>query len=169
MFKLVLEMPEEPEIKLLTHIGSQKKQESSRKISTSVSLAMLKPLTVCVTTNCGKFYKRWEYLTTLPVSWETCIQVKKQVRTGHGKWTASKLGKDFIKALYCHPAYLTYMKSTSCEMSGWMKHKLELRLLVEIQLPQICRWHHPYGRKWRGTKEPFDESEREEWKNWLKI
>ena len=46
--------------------------------------------------------------------------------------TGSKLGKEYIKAVYCHPAYLTYMQSTSCEMPGWMKHKLESRLLEEI-------------------------------------
>ena len=46
--------------------------------------------------------------------------------------TGSKLGKEYIKAIYCHVAYLTYMQSTSCEMSGWMNHKLESRLLGEI-------------------------------------
>ena len=45
------------------------------------------------------------------------------------QWTGSKLGKEYVKAVYCHPAYLTYMQSTSCEMLGWMKHKLESRLL----------------------------------------
>ena len=48
------------------------------------------------------------------------------------QWTGSKLGKEYIKAVYCHPAYLTSMQSTSCEMLGWMKHKLESRLLGEI-------------------------------------
>ena len=47
------------------------------------------------------------------------------VRTGHEQQTVSKLGKEYIKAVYCHPAYLTYMQSTSCEMLDWMKHKLE--------------------------------------------
>ena len=60
------------------------------------------------------------------------------------------------------------MQSTSSEMLGWKKHKLESRLLGEYQSPQICRWHHPYSRKWRGTKKPLDESERGEWKIWLK-
>ena len=64
MFKLDLEKAEEPEIKLPTSDGSQKKQESSRKTSTSALLAMQKPLTVWITTNCGKFLKRWEYQTT---------------------------------------------------------------------------------------------------------
>ena len=64
MFKLVLEKAEEPEIKLPTSTGSCKKQESSRKTSTSTLLTMPKPLTVWITTNCGKFFKRWEYQTT---------------------------------------------------------------------------------------------------------
>ena len=69
---------EEQEIKLPTFVGSSRKQESSRKTSTSPLLTMPKPLTVCITTNCGKFWKRWEYQTTLPTSWEICMQVKKQ-------------------------------------------------------------------------------------------
>jgi len=78
MFKLDLEKPEEPKIKLPTFIGSSKKQEGSRKTSTSALLAMPKPLTVWITTNCGKFFKRWEYQTTWPASWEICMQIKKQ-------------------------------------------------------------------------------------------
>ena len=54
------------------------------------------------------------------------------VRTGHGTTTGSKLVKEFVKAEYCHFAYLTYMQTTSCEMLGWMNHKLEPRLLGEI-------------------------------------
>ena len=72
------EKAEEPEIKLPTSTGSLKKQESSRKTSTFALLIMTKPLTVWLTTNCGKFWKRWEYQTTWPASWETCMQVKKQ-------------------------------------------------------------------------------------------
>ena len=64
MFKMDLEKMEEPEIKLPTSIGLSNKQKNSRKISTSASLTMLKPLTVWITTNCGKFFKRWEYQTT---------------------------------------------------------------------------------------------------------
>ena len=78
MFKLDLKKAEEPEIKLPTSIESYKKQENSRKTSTSVSLTMWKPLTVWITTNCGKFLKRWEYQSTWPASWEICMQVKKQ-------------------------------------------------------------------------------------------
>ena len=61
------------------------------------------------------------------------MQVKKQEIEPDMKQTGSKLGKEYIKAVYCHPAYLTYMKSTSCEIMGWKKHKLESRLLGEIQ------------------------------------
>ena len=64
MFKLVLEKAEEPEIKLPISAGSWKKQESSRKTSISALLTMPKPLTVWITINCGKFFKRWEYQTT---------------------------------------------------------------------------------------------------------
>ena len=78
MFKLVLEKAEEPEIKLPTSAGSSKKQESSRKTSTSALLTMPKPLTVWITINCGKFWKRWEYQTTWPASWDICMQVRKQ-------------------------------------------------------------------------------------------
>ena len=78
MFKLHLEKAEEPDIRLPTSVGLSKKQESSRKTSTSALLTTPKPLTVWITTNCGKFLKRWEYQTTLPASWETCMQVKKQ-------------------------------------------------------------------------------------------
>ena len=75
---LDLEKAEEPEIKMPISIGSQKKQENSRKTSTSASLTKPKTLTVWITTNCGKFFKSWEYQTILPASWEICMQVKKQ-------------------------------------------------------------------------------------------
>ena len=78
MFRQDLEKAEEPEINLRTSTGSSKKQRSSRKTSTSALLNTPKPLTVWITTNCGKFFKRWEYQTPWPVSWEICIQVKKQ-------------------------------------------------------------------------------------------
>ena len=78
MFQLVLEKAEEPEIKLPTSSGSWKKQESSRKIPISALLTMPKPLTVWITIKCRKFWKRWEYQTTWPASWETYLQGRKQ-------------------------------------------------------------------------------------------
>ena len=63
------------------------------------------------------------------------MQVKEQqLELDMEQWTGSKLEKDYVKAVYCHPAYLTYMQSISCEMPGWMKHKLESRLLGEISI-----------------------------------
>ena len=91
MFKLVLEKAEEPDIKLPTSTGSWKKHESSRKTSISALLTMPRPKNIyfcfidyanafdCVDhNNCGKFWKRWEYQTTWPASWETYMQVRKQ-------------------------------------------------------------------------------------------
>ena len=78
MYKLDLEKAEEPEIKLPTLVGSWKKPRNFRKASTSASLTMLRPLTVWITANCGKFLMRQEYQTTSHVSWENCKQVKKK-------------------------------------------------------------------------------------------
>ena len=91
-------------------------KESSKKTSTAL-LTMPKPLTVWITTNCGKFFKRWKYQMTWPASWEICMQVKKQqLQLDMKQQTGSKSGKEYVKAVYCHPACLTYMQSTSWEM-----------------------------------------------------
>ena len=133
--QLDLEKAEDSEIKLPTSVGSSKKQENTRKISTSALLIKPKPLTVWTTINCGKFWKSWEYQTTWPASWKVCMQLKKQqLEPDMEQWTGSKSWKEYIKAVYCHPAYLTSMQSTLCEMPGWMKHKLESRLLGEISI-----------------------------------
>ena len=108
MLKLVLEKTEEPEIKLPASTGSSKKQESYRKTSIFDLLTMPKPLTVWITRNCGKFWKRWEYQTTWPASWETYMQVRKQqLELYMEQQTGSKQEKEYIKAVYCQPAYLT--------------------------------------------------------------
>ena len=81
---------------------------------------------VWIITNSGKFWKRWEYQTTWPASSEICMQVKKQqLKLDMEQRTGSKLGKKYVKAVYCNHAYLTYMQSISCEMLDWMKHKLD--------------------------------------------
>ena len=90
MFKLDLEKAEEPEIKLSTSVISLKKQESSRKTSTSALLTTPKPWTVWIITNSGKLFKRWEYYTTWPASWEICMQVKEQQLALDMKQTGSK-------------------------------------------------------------------------------
>ena len=110
-----------------------KKAREFQKKSTSALLNMPKPLTAWITTNCGKFWKRWEYQTTWPPSWEICVHLRKQQLELDTKQQAgSKSRKEYIKTVYCHPAYLTYMQSTSWETLDWKKHKLESRLLGEI-------------------------------------
>ena len=107
MFKLVLEKAEEPEIKLPTSAGSWKKQKSSRKTSISALLTMPK-FWLCGSQQTGKFFKRWEYQTTWPVSWEICMQANKQQLELHmEQQTGAKSGKEYVKAVFWHPAYLT--------------------------------------------------------------
>ena len=148
MFKLVLEKAEEPEINLPASTGSSKKQESSRKTSTSALLTVPKPLTVWITTNCGKFWNRWEYQTTWPASWEIHRQVRKQqLELEMEQQTGSKLGKEYVKAVYYHPAYITSMQSTSREMLGWFQHKLESRLLGKVAITSDMQMTPPLWKK----------------------
>ena len=91
------------------------------------------------------------------------MQIKKQqLELGMDQWTGSQLEKDYDKAIYCHPANLTTMQSTLCEIPLWVNHKLESRLLGEISTTSDMQMTHPYDRKQRGTKAPLDESERRE-------
>ena len=101
MFMLVLEKAEEPTIKLPTSGGSSKKQESSRRKPSSALLTMSKHLTVWITKNCGEFFKRWEYQTTWPASWDIYMQVKKQqLELNMKQQTGSKLGKEYVKLYF---------------------------------------------------------------------
>ena len=129
---------------------------------------MLKPLTVWITTNCGKFLKRWEYQTTLPASWETCMQVKKQqLEVDTNNSLVLKLEKEYVKAVYCHSVYLAYMQSTSCEMLGWMKQKLGSSVLREISITSRMQMTPPLRQKakrnWRASWWKWSG----EWKSWL--
>ena len=147
-FKLDLEKAEEPEIKLPTSVGSSRKQENSRKTSISALLTIPKPLTVWITTNCEKFLKRWEYQSTWPAFWEICMQVKKQhLELDMEQQTGSKSGKEYVKAVYRHPAYLTSMQSTSWEMQNWIKQKLESRLLREMSITSDMQMTPPLWQK----------------------
>ena len=151
MSKWDLEKAEEPEIKLPNPLDHRK----SKRIPEKHLLLfhwLHQSLWLCRSQQTGKFLKRWEYQTTWPASWEICIQVKKQhLELDMEQQTGSKSGKEYVKAVYCLPDYLTSMQSTSWEMLVWRKQKTP-----------------PKGRKQRGTKEPLDESERGEWKSWLK-
>ena len=136
MFKLDLEKAEETEIKMPTSFGSLKKQENFRK---KHLLLLYWPCQafdyVDNKKNCGKFFKRLEYQTIWPASWETCIQVRKQqLELDTEQQTCTKYEKVYVKAVYCHSAYLTYMQNTSWETLGWQKHKLESGFLEEISI-----------------------------------
>ena len=92
--------------------------------------------------------KSWEYQTTWPASGEICMQVKKQqLELDMEQQTGSKQGKEYSKAVYCHPAYLTCMHSTSCKMSGWVKHKVESRLPGEISVTSDMQMTPPLWQK----------------------
>ena len=97
------------------------------------------------------------------------MQVKKQqLELDMEKQTGSKSGKEYVKVVYSHPAYLTYMWSTSWEMPGWLKHKLESRFPGEISVTSDTQMTPPSWQKVK-KKEPLDESERGEWKIGLKL
>ena len=116
MFKLGLEKAEKPEIKLPTSVGSSKRQEFQKNIYFCF-IDYARAFDCVDHQNWGKFFKRWKYQTTWPASWETCMQVKKQQLELDMEQTSSKLGKEYVKGVYCHPAYLTYMQNTSGKMS----------------------------------------------------
>ena len=149
MFKLDLEKAEEPEIKLSISIGSSKQQESSRKTFTSALLTMPKTLTVWITTTFGKFIKKE---MALPDHF-TCLLrnlyagQEATVRTRHRTTNWFKIGKGVCQGCILSPC-LTYIHSTSWEMLGWKKHKLEPRLPGEIPITSDTQMiYHPYGRK----------------------
>ena len=165
MSKLVLEKAEEPEIKLSTSIGSSKKQESSRKTSALLTTQKFDYV---------DHNKLWRIFlemdqTTWPASWEICMQIKKQpLELDVEQQTGSKLGKEYVKAVYCYPAYLNYMQSKSCKMLGLMKQKLDSRLLARISITSDMQMTPHLWQKSGRTKKPLDESERGERKSWLK-
>ena len=107
---------------------------------------------VCVHSHVWLFVTPWTIAHLkemgIPASWEICMHVKKQqLELDMEQQTSSKSGKEYVKAVYCHPAYLTYMQNTSCEMLGWMKHKLESRFLGEISITSNMQMIPPLWQK----------------------
>ena len=137
MYKLDLEKAEHRSN--CQHPLEHRKIKGIKKKSISASLTMLKRSTVWITTNCRKFFKRWDYQITLLISWETCMQVKKQqLEMDTEQWAGLKLEKEYIKVLNCHPAHLTSMQRTSYEMLGWMNPTWNQDHQEKYQ-QQICR------------------------------
>ena len=142
MSKLVIEKAEEPEIKLPTSARSSKKQESSRKTSISALLTM------------PNHNKLWKILKEMGIPEHLTCLLRNQfagqeatVRTGHGTADWFQIGQGVCQGCNCHPAYLTSMQSTSGEMSGWMKHKLESSLLGEISITSNMQMTPPLWQK----------------------
>ena len=88
------------------------------------------------------------YQTSLSVSRETCMEVKKQeLELDMEQWTGSELGKEYIKAVHCQPAYLTYMQNISYKMLVWMKHKLESRFPGKLSIKSDMQMASPLWQK----------------------
>ena len=123
---------------------------------------MPKPLTLWIATNCGKFLEMGmpDHLTCLPRNQH--VGQEATVRTRHGTTDKFQIGKGVHQDCICHPAYLSYMQSTSCAMLGWMNHKLESRLPGEISKPSDMQMLPLYWQKVKRIKEPLDEGERGE-------
>ena len=128
MFKLVLEKAEEPEIKLTMSIGSSKKQEFQENVCFCF-------IDCAKAFDCVDDKKLWKILKEMGVPDHlTCLLrnlyagQEATVRTGHGTTDCFQIGKDYVKAVYCHPAYLTYMQSTSWEMLGWSKQQVGIKI-----------------------------------------
>ena len=147
VYKLDLEKAEELEIKLPTSIGSQKKQENSRKTSTSASLTMLKPLTLWITTN-------WKILKEMGIpNHMTCLlrnlyaDQEATVWIRHGTMDWFQIGKGVHRGCLLWSWYLIYVQSKSWEMLGWMKHMLESRLPGEISITSDMQMTPPLWQK----------------------
>ena len=167
MFKLVSEKAEESEIKLPTSAGSLKKQENSRKTSISALLTMPKPLTVWITINCEKFWKRWEYQTTWPASSEICMPVRKQqleqeMKQQTGSKPVGRQGCILSPCLF--DLYAEYIMRNSGLDEAQAGIKISGRNVNNFRYADDIT----LIGKWRRTKEPLDKIERGDWRSWLK-
>ena len=157
MFKLVLEKAEESEIKLPTPIGSSKKQEFQKNIYICF-------IDYAKAFDCVDHKKLWKILKEMGIPDHlTCLLrnlyagQEATVRAGHRTTDWFQIGKGVRQGCILSLCLFNlYVKSTSWETLGWLKHKLESRLLGEISITSDTQWHHPYGRKWRRTKESLD-------------
>ena len=123
------------------------KAKDSRKTSTSASLTTLKPLTVWITTSCGKFLKNWEYQTTWPASWDICMQVKKQQLDLDMEQKMVPKRERSSQGYILSPCLLNLYSCTSCKMLDWMKHKLESRLPGEVSITTDMQMTPPLWEK----------------------
>ena len=143
MFKLNLEKVEESDIKLPTNVGSSEKQEYQKNIYFYF-------FDYAKAFDCVDHNKLWKVLQEMGIPDHlTCLLKvrKQQLDLDMEQQTGSKSGKEYVKTIYCHPAYLIYMQSTSLEMLDWMKHKLESRSLGEISITSDMQMTPPLWQK----------------------
>ena len=169
MFELDLEKAEEPEIKLPTSIVSSEKQESFRKKNLLLFIDYVKAF------DCQDKKKKWKFLHEMGIPDHFICLLRNlyagqevTVGTGHGKTDWFQIGKGVCQGCILSPCLFNLHESTSWEMLGLWSTIWYQDYQEKYQSPQICRWYHPYGRKQRRTIKPLDESERGEWKSWLK-
>ena len=167
MVKLDLEKAEEPEIKLPTSVGS-KKWEHSRKASTSALLTTK-------AFDCVDHNQLWKILKEMGILDHLICLLRNlyagqeaTVRTEHGTMDWFQIKKGVCQGYILSPCLFNFYAEYICKMLGWMKHKLESRLLGEISITSDMQMTPPLWQ-WRGTEELLDECERGEWKSWLKI
>ena len=168
MFKLDLEKAEVPDIKLPTLVWSLKKQESSRK-HLLLLYGLCQSFWLCRSQQTVENSERDGNTrpSDLPPKKSLC-RSRSKLELDMEKQTGSKLGKEYVKAVFCHPAYLTYMQNTSWETLGWMKHKLESRFPGEISVTSDTQMIPPLlkkeNRNWRASWWKW----KGVWKGWLK-
>ena len=164
MSKLELEKEEEPEIKLPTSIGLQKKQKNSGKTSACASLSTLKPLILWITTNCGKFFKKWEYQTILPACLLCYLYIGQEAtaKTRHGTMDWFKIGKGVCQCCLLSLCLFNLKAEYIMQTAGLD----EAQAGIKIAWRNINKLRYADGTSLmtesRGTEEPFDESERGE-------
>ena len=145
LFKLDLEKAEEPEIKLPTSTGSYKEWESSRKTSTSALLTTQKPLTVWITTNCGKFFQRWEYQTAL--LWNLYAGQEATVKTGHGTTDWFQIGKGVCQGCMLSPHLFNLYAEYIMWNAGLDEVQAGIRLPWEISITSDMQMTPPLWQK----------------------
>ena len=167
MFKLDLEKTEEPKIKLPTSVGSSKWQDSSRETSTSALLTRSKPLTVCITTNCGKFLKRSDHLTCLLRN--LYAEQEATVRTGHGTTDWLQIEKGVGKGCMLSPCLLNLNAEYIMRNAGLNETWAEIKIVGRNINNFRYAGDTTHDRTQRRMKELLDESQRGEWKCRLKV
>ena len=147
VFKMDLEKKEEPEIKLLIFIGSWKKQQSSRRTSTSASLTTLKPLTVWITTNCRKFIKSWEYQTTLLPPVKEYVGQEAKVRTGHRAMDWFQIGKGVCQGCILSPCLFNLYPEYIMRNAGLDEAQAEVKIAGAISVTSDMQMTPPLWQK----------------------